>query len=267
MIPGPEPPVGDCWVIGQDEFQFNVTYTFADNHLSNQDCKSLTIGYAPDCSGIPTPICFANFDICPPKPCNNGNYESCDLEAYFDGIHCIDNGNGNYSYTVEFNVSDATYTCYRSFTLGYLNLVEGPFSNPLGPFYDAERFFVIYSCGEVIPYTCECPNTGCYKIFKVRRPEDCITREDFGGAIESSSRDNIQGIEIIPNPVISDEWLIRSSLEKTDFEIISPSGISIFNGTFTGPELQLRISLPNGVYLLRNKNSNGTSSCLKFIKM
>jgi hypothetical protein len=265
FIPGSVPPNGECWVIGQDEYQFNVTYTFVGNQLSNQDCIPLSIGNVPNCPG--NPICGGQFDICPPKPCNNRNYESCDLEAYFDRLQCIDNGNGNYSYTVEFNVSDAPYPCYRSFTPGYLNLVEGPFINPLGPFTDPERNFVIYSCGDVIPYTCTCPNSGCYKIFKVRKPEDCITREDIGGVIESSSLNINNELEIIPNPVISDEWLIHSSLEITDFEIISPSGISICNGTFTGPEHQIKISLTKGLYLLRYKNSNRTNSSLKFVKM
>jgi hypothetical protein len=137
----------------------------------------------------------------------------------------------------------------------------------LGPFNDAESYFVIYSCGEVIPYACTCPNTACYKIFKVRKPEDCITREDFGGNIGSLILNNNFELEIIPNPVISEEWLIRSSLEKTDFEIISHSGISIYAGKFIGPEHQLKISLANGLYLLRYKNSIGASSSLKFIKM
>ena len=268
FIPGPVPPVGDCWSIDNGIFrQFNTTYTINGGLVSNQECLSPTIKYYQNCSTIPQFNCDAKFDICPPKPCNNGNYESCDLEAYFDGIHCIDNGNGNYSYTVEFNVSDAPYPCYRSFIPGNLNLVEGPFSNPLGPFNDAERYFVIYSCGDVIPYTCECLNTGCYKIFKVRKPEDCITREDFGGGIESSILNGNDELKILPNPVISDEWLIRSSLEKTNFEIIGPSGISIYAGNFIGPEHQLKISLPNGLYLLRYKNSNGSYSSLKFIKM
>jgi hypothetical protein len=74
-------------------------------------------------------------------------------------------------------------------------------------------------------------------------------------------------LDIIPNPVISDEWLIRSGLEKTYFEIFSHSGNRIFLGTFTGREHLLNIALPNGLYLLRYKNSNGVSSSLKFIKM
>jgi hypothetical protein len=265
FIPGPIPPVGDCYELEGVQRQFNFTYTIDGGLVSDQMCLNPRMFYKPIC-GIDFD-CFADFDICPPKPCNNGNYESCDLEAYFDGIHCIDYSNGNYSYTVEFNVSDAPYPCYRSFTSGNLNLVEGSFSNPLGPFTDPERYFVIYSCGDVIPYTCTCPNTGCYKIFKVRRPEDCITREDYGSAIESSILNNGKELKIIPNPVISDGWLIRSSLEKTNFEIMSYSGISIFVGTFTGPEHQFKISLSKGLYLLRYKNSNGASSSLKFIKM
>lgn len=268
IIPGPVPPNGECWRIdnGVDR-QFNTTYTIDGNQMSNLECLNPTIKYYQNCNTIPSFTCDAKLDICPPKPCNNGNYESCDLEAYFDGIHCIDNGNGNYSYTVEFNVSDAPYPCCRSFTPGYLNLAEGQFSNPLGPFTEPERYFVIYSCGEVIPYTCTCPNSGCYKIFKVRKPEDCITREDLGGAIESSFLNSSNELKIIPNPLISDEWLIRSSLEKTDFEIMNPSGISIFAGTFIGSEHQIKISLPKGLYLLRYKNSNSTNSSIKFIKM
>jgi hypothetical protein len=246
-------------------YQFNITYNFDGGLVNNQDCNNIIIEYVESCPG--PQLCNALLDICPPKPCNNGNYEICDLEAYFDGIHCIDNGNGNYSYTVDFNVSDAPYPCYRSFTPGNLNLIEGPFSNPLGPFTDPERYFVIYSCGDVIPYTCTCPNTGCYKIFKVRKPEDCISREDFGGGIESSILNINNELVIFPNPVISDEWLIRSSLEKTEFEIISHSGNSMYTGKFNGPQHHLNIQLSKGLYLLQYKNSKGEYKSLKFVKL
>jgi hypothetical protein len=265
MIPGPIPPIGDCWKIDDNYYQFNITYNFDGGLVNNQDCNNIIIEYVESCPG--PQLCNALLDICPPKPCNNGNYEICDLEAYFDGIHCIDNGNGNYSYTVDFNVSDAPYPCYRSFTPGNLNLIEGPFSNPLGPFTDPERYFVIYSCGDVIPYTCTCPNTGCYKIFKVRKPEDCISREDFGGGIESSILNINNELVIFPNPVISDEWLIRSSLEKTEFEIISHSGNSMYTGKFNGPQHHLNIQLSKGLYLLQYKNSKGEYKSLKFVKL
>ncbi|MCC6752850.1 MAG: T9SS type A sorting domain-containing protein, partial [Saprospiraceae bacterium] len=267
FIPGPVPPIGDCWNIdfGPDR-QFNTTYTIPAGPVSNLGCINPTFNYYENCNTTHEFACNASFDICPPKPCNNGNYESCDLEAYFDGIQCIDNSNGNYSYTVEFNVSDAPYPCYRSFTPGNLNLVEGSFSNPLGPFYDAERYFVIYSCGDVIPFTCVCPNTGCYKIFKVRKPEDCLEREDFSGNNTSSIFTNPNEVEILPNPV-SEEWLLRSKLEKTEFEILSSSGVRIFSGTFNGSEHQLNIPLPKGLNLLKYKNSQGEYTSLKFAKL
>ncbi|MBK8954664.1 MAG: T9SS type A sorting domain-containing protein [Saprospiraceae bacterium] len=264
FVPGPVPPVGDCWLIGQDEYQFNYTYSISGGQVSNQDCISLSIGYVPYCPG--NPICGGQFDICPPKPCNNGNYKNCDLEAYFDGLHCIDNGNGNYSYTVEFNVSDAPYPCYKSFLPGNLNLVEGPFSNPLGPFFEPERIFMIYSCGEVIPYTCECPNTGCYKVFKIRKPEDCLTREEFGGNTSKSQSKFLKEVEVYPNPVTSDEWIIGSSMEKTEFEIFNASGKRILSENFIGPEHVIKCSIPAGLYLLRYKNALGEVAVLKFIK-
>lgn len=265
MIPGPVPPIGDCWKIGLNTYQFNVSYTIDGGQVSNQNCLDPTIRYFSDCG--PIHECEAIFEVCPPKPCSNGNYESCDLEAYFDGIQCIDNGNGNYSYTVEFNVSDAPYPCYKSFTPGNLNIVEGPFSNPLGPFNDAERYFVIYSCGEVIPYTCECSNTGCYKIFKVRKPEDCVEREDFGGNTTSSKLVTPKEVEILPNPVLSEEWIIRSFLEKTEFEILSSSGHRILSGAFKGSEHHLNFPLSKGLYLLKYKNSMGEYTSLKFVKL
>jgi hypothetical protein len=268
FIPGPVPPVGDCWNIdnGPDR-QFNITYTIYVGQVSNLGCINPTINYYEYCNTTHQFICNASFDICPPKPCNNGNYESCDLEAYFDGVQCIDNGNGNYSYSVEFNVSDAPYPCYKSFTPGILNIVEGPFSNPLGPFYEPERYFVIYSCGEVIPYTCECSNTECYKIFKVRKPLDCIEREDFGGKNTSSVLMTPKDVEIHPNPVISEEWIIHSNLERTEFEIISASGNRILSGKFIGTEHHLKIPLSKGLYLLKYKNSMGEFTSLKFIRL
>ncbi|MGB5025736.1 MAG: T9SS type A sorting domain-containing protein [Saprospiraceae bacterium] len=265
MIPGPVPPIGDCYVLEGFTRQFNITYTIPAGQVSNQDCSNPTIGYAPNCM-IPIPTCFAELDICPPKPCLNGNYETCDLEAYFDGIHCIDNGNGNYSYTVEFNVSQVGYPCYRSFTPGNLNLVYGQFNNPLGPFTEAERIFVIYSCGGP-PYTCECPNTDCYKVFKIRRPEDCLGREEFDGATSRSKLMKAHEVEVHPNPVSSDEWIIRSTLSRTEFDIFNSSGKRILFGLFNGSEHYLNHPLPSGLYLLRYKNAIGKYATLKFVKL
>lgn len=212
------------------------------------------------------PTCTAQLDICPPKPCDNGNYETCDLEAYFDGIQCIDNGNGNYSYTVAFNVSGAGYPCYRSFVPNTPVSEQGSFNNPLGPYNESERIFVIYSCG-TIPYTCECPNTGCYKVFKVRKPEDCLGREEFSGNISRSKSMNAHEVEVYPNPVSSDEWIIRSKLNRTEFDIFDSSGKRIQSGLFNSSEYSLNYTLPSGLYLLRYKNALGEYATLKFVKI
>lgn len=267
-IPGPIPPIGDCWrfegsIINR---QFNITYTISGGQVGNQECLNPIISYYLNCQDLFS-TCSAQLDICPPKPCNNGNYETCDLEAYFDGIHCINIGNGNYSYTVEFNVSQAAYPCYRSFTPGNLNLIEGTFNNPLGPFTEPERIFIIYSCGSTIPYSCECPNTGCYKVFKIRKPEDCLGREEFGGSTSRSKLKSSNEIEVLPNPVSSDEWIIRSTLNRTEFDIFNSSGKHILSGLFNSSEYSLDYSLPDGLYFLRYINTNGEYVSLKFVKL
>ncbi|MBK7357974.1 MAG: T9SS type A sorting domain-containing protein [Saprospiraceae bacterium] len=264
-IPGPIPPIGDCWQLNGSDKEFNILYTIQVGQVNNQNCENPTIGYVPPiCPGVAT--CFAQLDICPPKPCINGNYQSCDLEAYFDGINCIDKGNGTYDYTVEFNVSRAGYPCYRSFVPNNPVSEQGSFHNPLGPYNESERIFVIYSCG-TIPYTCECPSTGCYKVFKIRKPEDCLGREEFGSTTSRSKLVKAHEVEVRPNPVSSDEWIISSSLNRTEFDIFNSSGKLILSSLFNGSEHYFNHSLPGGLYLLRYKNANGKFATLKFVKL
>ncbi len=123
------------------------------------------------------------------------------------------------------------------------------------------------SCGGAIPYTCNCSNTGCYKVFKVRKPEDCSGREEFGGNTSRSKLNNTHEVEIHPNPVSSHEWIIRSNLSQTEFDIFDPSGNRILSGLFKGSEHYLNHSLPGGLYLLRYKNDKGEYATLRFVKL
>lgn len=250
--------VPDCTILA-------YCLTTKTSTISNQNCLNPTIKYFQNC-GLHQITCEAQLDVCPPKPCSNGNYETCVLEAYFDGINCIDKGNGTYDYTVEFNVSGAGYPCYRSFVPNTPVSEQGSFHNPLGPYNESERIFVIYSCG-TIPYTCECPNTGCYKVFKVRKPEDCLGREEFGGTTSRSKLVKAHEVEVHPNPVSSDEWIIRSKLNTTEFEIFNTSGKRIQSALFNGTEYYLGYSLPRGLYLLRYKNAVGKYATLKFVRI
>jgi hypothetical protein len=264
-IPGPIPPIGDCYVLDFANRHFNTTYTIDVGPVSNQGCINPIIEYKSNCLNI-TPTCTAQLDICPPKPCDSSKYETCDLEAYFDGITCIDSS-GYYSYTVEFNVSMAAYPCYKTFIPGSMSTTQGQFSNPLGPYTDSIRIFVIYSCGGTIPYTCNCANTGCYKVFQVRKPEDCVGREDFGGSTSRSLRKNAHEVEIHPNPVTSNDWIIRSKLSQTEFDIFNPSGKHILSGLFNGSEHYLNQTWPSGLYFLRYKNAKGEYATLRFVKL
>lgn len=269
FIPGPIPPTGDCYVLANMNRYFNTLYTIEVGQVANQNCINPTIEYKSNCMNI-LPTCTARLDICPPKPCDNGNYGNCDLEAYFDGINCIDDGNGDYIYTVEFNVRWAAYPCYRTFIPGSTFIEQGQFNNPLGPFTDppeSGRIFVIYSCGGAIPYSCECPNIGCYKVFKIRRPDDCLGREEFGNTTSRSKVMKAHEVEVHPNPVSSDEWIIRSTLNRTEFDIFNASGKHILSGLFNGSEHYFYHSLPGGLYLLRYKNAKGKFAALKFVKL
>ncbi|MBK9716900.1 MAG: T9SS type A sorting domain-containing protein [Saprospiraceae bacterium] len=265
MVPNQNPQAGSCWRFNGSNIsrQFNQVYNIPVGPVG-QLCINRTIKYFLDCTlGS---VCEANFDICPPKPCNNNNYEDCSLEVYFNKLNCINNGGGNYSYTIDLLVSGAGFPCFKALAPNNTIIDQGSFNNPLGP-YSTDVTIIIYSCGGVMNFSCECPNTGCYKVFKIRKPEDCTTRESFGGT-SSRTKINISNeVEIQPNPVLSDEFIVKSILPLTEYEIYNSSGVLLSSNVFKGLEHRFNLKLPSGIYLLRYKNLEGEFNVLKFVKL
>jgi hypothetical protein len=260
MIPNKNLQMGGCWFFpGGITREFNTTYTITVGPVS-QFCITRQIKIKNDCNGVFID-CELQVDICPPKPCTNKNYEDCDLEAYIKKLNCINDGNGIYSYTVDLEVSGAGYPCYK-----IPGIAQGPYSNPLGP-YNTDITLILYSCGFSATSSCDCPTTNCYKVLKIRKPEDCGSREGFGSISSRAMNQTASKVAVYPNPVSSDEFIIKSSISRTEFDIFNSSGLLLHSGVFKGLEHTLNIKLKSGLYLLRYKGNNGEYSIVKFVKL
>lgn len=260
MVPYQSPPTGSCFKISNfGSYAFNTTYTIVVGSVSDF-CITRTIGYYSTCSDL-LPVCTILVDICPPKPCNDDNYDECDLEVYVNKIYCESDGHGGYTYSVDFDISGASYVCYK---MGGTCASGCHFTNPLGPL-TSDVTITFYSCST--PSTCDCPSTGCYKTIKVHEPMDCDTREGYNRSTSRTKFTPIDEVAIYPNPVLSDEFLIKSTLNMTEFEIVNSSGQLMYSNVFKGSELLLNIKIPSGLYLLRYKNNDGEYKVFKFVKL
>jgi len=249
-VPYSNPQQGEYILInGGTAKNFNTTYTISAGNI-NQSCFPLAIEYINENTNE---NCIANFQVCPPKPCNNN--EDCELEVYLSKIDCL---TGGATYSVELKVSGASYPCYRS--IG--DTGGGSFSNPLGPF-TVDNTLVIYTCSTA---TCSC-NPTCFKVLKVYKPEDCDTRNFGGGSTSRTASKLIDEVKIIPNPIHSDYFTIESTLDETVFVIFDASGKRLTSGQFLGKSHPLRCSLSPGIYFLSFKKSTGSHTYIKFIKL
>ncbi|MEP7195475.1 MAG: T9SS type A sorting domain-containing protein [Saprospiraceae bacterium] len=256
------PQQGDILLINGVQFTYNMPHIIPVGDIT-QGCVSVNVRYRNE---ITFQTCIVTFDICPPKPCGNmnNNYETCDLEVYLKKLNCINNGNGTYSYSVELNVSGAGSPCYNTNPPCATGVQGCSFNNPLGP-YNSDITLKVYSCGS--SSSCTCPNTLCYKLLKIHKPEDCDTREGLEESTLRSKLIEIDEVQIQPNPFSSDEFLIRSKLKRTDYVIYNSSGQHIYSSSFENSETRLRINLSSGLYFLRYKNSYGDYSVIKIIKL
>lgn len=260
MIPYQSPPTGSCFRInGNGPYTFNSTNTIPVGVVSDF-CITHIISFHNPCTNL-TPDCSILVDICPPKPCTGSYYEDCDLEVYLNKIYCESDGRGGYTYSADFNISGSSYVCYK---MGTTCASGCHFTNPLGPL-TSDVTITFYSCSS--PSTCDCPTTGCFKTIKVHKPKDCETREEYNSSSSRAKYTSKDEVAIYPNPVLSDEFLIKSVLNMTEFEILNSSGQLMYSNVFKGSELLLNIKISSGLYLLRYKNNKGENKVVKFVKL
>ena len=256
FVPNNNPSPGEYYKINGLVYYFNVPNIInvgtvgADCHRLNLEYYNIPLNY----------YCSSVMFVCPPKPCFGNNYEDCNLEVYQKSKVCLNNGA---SYTVELDVKGAGSPCI-SIPMGGSNITQ-PFSNPIGPFSD-DITIKIYSCGSSLPFSCNCPNTGCFKILKLYKPYDCEPNNLGEGTTRSSTYMNLHALAVIPNPVPEGhEFMIRSPYKFNHIEILNISGSQIFQGSFEGSEFKLKYSLAPGIYLIKSKNNLGEYLVTKFV--
>ncbi len=141
-------------------------------------------------------------------------------------------------------------------------LQQGAYSNPVGPF-SQDITLVLYACSA--PFTCECPNYNCFKVTRIRKPNDC-NREGFGGTA-GRARDGEQHVSVMPNPLVQNELIFNSNMAYTQFEIFNISGTKIYSDRFEGREYKVNLTIPPGIYFIKYQKTNGYFSIIKLLKL
>lgn len=256
------PPAGSTYRIvgeGFDRF-FGMQYTDLPGGAITQNCIDLRLQYYFN----NLLQCPADFKICPPKPCfddpndNNDNLVPyCQMEASIERLNCLNNNN----YSIDFITRGAGFPCYKA--IGNATNVSGAFTNPIGPFTE-DVTITLFSCPT--PFSCTCTSTNCYKVFFVDRPDDCP--RDLEGRLRNSKEDILENeLIVVPNPVIADEFLLRSKLKITEFEIFNSTGAIISNNKFEGSEYRVKFNNSQGVYYIKYRDSSGQIKSVKLIKL
>lgn len=84
-------------------------------------------------------------------------------------------------------------------------------------------------------------------------------QESKGNTVDKT-QDNIEGLNIYPNPVSSDRVYITSKSSQTkEVEIFDVLGKKILHTTLTGKELNIS-SLTPGVYIIKVKEGDATAT-------
>ncbi|MFN8279880.1 MAG: T9SS type A sorting domain-containing protein [Saprospiraceae bacterium] len=248
---GGTPPQGSYYkingeFIGKD---FGQSYTINAGNIS-QNCIDLVIHYYLNDLNI----CDATLKICPPKPCTDN--ANCNYEAYIESLNCLNNG----TYSINFITKNGGFPCFKA--IGTNTNSSGSFANPLGPFNE-DVTITLLAC--TTPSDCSCTNTNCYKMFFIDKPDDC-PREPEGRTKNNNIQEQDE-IFVLPNPVNTSEFLIRSKLVTTNLEIYNSSGVLLKKLQFNGSEFRTHFDYSQGVYYLRYINSKGKVQSLKIIKL
>ena len=89
-----------------------------------------------------------------------------------------------------------------------------------------------------------------------------FSRYDINGPLSVNEFDNIQ-VNIYPNPTQSKINLSLNFSKEVDYELFSPLGKQLMNGTFTSSNEEIDLSnLPSNIYFL--KVGNQVFKILKF---
>ena len=227
-------------------------------------CQEYVLSYID--YNAPGNSCTKNITICPPKPCPKEG--GCDLEVYVKDVTCLEpDPYGNQAYEVELDISGESnkHVCvfWNGISVGYIYpYLTIPFNTDVD--------LKVALCDDA-QCTQNCDN--CYKWIHLNKP-DCRDSR-FGGkkGKRGSKNENTESvvdlddIKVIPNPVISNEIIIRSSLDVTDFEIYNSSGKIIHKNKFKGDDYRMILDVVPGLYFIRYIDSQGTPAFVKLIKL
>ena len=237
---------------GVTEYSLNQAHTFSGGTIGTS-CREVAIKFILN----DNEQCERKFNICPPQKCNN---LQCDIKAQFIDIDCINNDT---EFNIDIDVLNATCYKYKYGTGAYTS--GDLITNPLGPFsFNGDVTLMFYSCSS--PTSCTCSINGCYKLVYVHMPDDCESR-DFGGTQDRTSNRSTRGLEVFPNPIASDEFIIRSSLNLIDFELYNLNGFRLMYGSLTKGENRILINIPPGIYYIQYFDSSNKKQVLKLIKV
>jgi len=222
---------------------------FKPGSISN-GCVDITL-IATSCS---QPI---NITVCPPKPCpKEGN---CDLEVSISSMECIVYKGVEYFF-VGLDISDPPPGKYVCTSPGYI------YPYVVGPLLGDAQIKVSLCDNPGCTLNCD-----CYKWVYAPKP-NCnvplpIINDPRFGVENKEAIVDLDDIRVMPNPVISNEIIIRSSMHVTDFEIYDSTGKLINKSKFIGSDYRLTLDIVPGLYFVRYINSQGKSAFVKMIKL
>ncbi|HHH53521.1 MAG TPA: T9SS type A sorting domain-containing protein [Bacteroidetes bacterium] len=227
---------------------YNKNYTIDGGNISD-GCKEFTL---ENSSGS----CTAIFEICPPKPCS----EECNLEAYVVDVICINDNN----FLINMDISG----------IGNKQLCSDPGYFYYYPYYLYYLYEDTYINLKLCDYgeNCNTCQSNCYKTIFVPKP-DCDydpwkTGENLRQSNFSIKPDiSYDDVDIYPNPVVNNEIIIRSKLEKTHYSIYNTAGNLIKEGTFTDSEYRINFENASGLYFVKYINKEGKPAFKKIIKL
>jgi len=212
--------------------------------------------------------CIKKITICPPKPCpKEGN---CDLEVYTKDVTCLEpDNNGVQGYEVELDITGTNnkHVCifWNGISVGYIY----PY---LTIPYSTDVDLKIALCDDA---ACTQNCDDCYKWIHLSKPNCDDPR--FGGKkgekmilannVLNKELNEVQELTVIPNPVISDEFILKSNLKYTQFTILDISGKPVKSGEFEGNEYKVSLDIPQGLYFVRYLNDKSKLKCAKLIKL
>jgi len=266
LVHGPTLPPGQTYTIESDNKTFNTTHTIHEGLLTD-GCQKSELIYDG---------CISYIIVCPPKPCD----KECGLEVYIEDIDCYYSDKEVY-YWVTLDVGGAgmnQHYCYSVNGGTGSSLNYNPYTGSyLIGFFTTDITLNVYLCDNGVNCNQGCDD--CFKTLYIPKP-DCITQKEIenggkgeGGKGRNRRKENgntsidLGELIVIPNPFSSDEIILRSNLETTNFKIFDTSGQLIQKGDFKGDEHRISLNISQGLYFIRYTNSIGKPAFVKMIKL